>query len=140
MATFKEKLDKKKLKKTERKQKIKFKKAKDLTTQEVTRALNAASMSIDGLQAQVASMRRMIITERAQVIYYTDQALAFCRRETVAVTVIGFADLEDPIKEAYVKKAILELEGDQTTVPHTAGPAGPEGGKLVDAHGKPIIH
>lgn len=140
MATFKEKLEKKKAGKTERKQKIKLKKMKDLTSQEVTRALQAASMSLDGLQAQVASLRRMVITERAQVIYYTDQALAFCRRETVAVTVVNFADLEEPIKEAYVKKAILELEGDQETVQHTPGPAGPPKSKLVDASGKPIIN
>lgn len=140
MATFKEKLEKKKLKKTERKQKIKLTQVKDLTTKEVTRALRAASMSIDNLNIQLSSMRRMVITERAQVIYYTDQALAFCRRETVAITVVNFADLEEPIKEAYVKKAIFELEGDQENVQHTPGPAGPPKSKLVDASGNPIIN
>lgn len=140
MARLKEKLDKEKVDKTERKQKIKLKKLKDLSVAEMTRAMQAASMSIDSLSAQVASMRRMVITERAQVIYYTDQALAFCRRETVAVTVVNFAELEDAIKEAYVKKAIFELEGDQETVQHTPGPAGPPKSKLVDASGKPIIN
>jgi len=140
MAKLKEKLQKEKAAKTERKQKIKFKQVKELTAKETARALRAASMAIDSLNAQCAQMRRMVITERAQVIYYTDQALAFCRRETVAVTVVNFADLDDAIKEAYVKKAILELEGDQETVQHTPGPAGPPKSKLVDAGGRPIIN
>jgi len=81
-----------------------------LTGAEVHRALIAASKAIDRLGAENAGLRRIIVAERAQVIYYTEQALAFAQRKTLDLVLQGFDELADERREEYVKRAIIELE------------------------------
>jgi hypothetical protein len=96
--------------KTQRAKK-KLAEATKLSTAEVTRALAEASKAIDRLGAENAGLRRIIVAERAQVIYYTDQAVAFAERKTLDLALKPFQELNDEQREAFVKRAIVELEG-----------------------------
>jgi uncharacterized membrane protein len=84
---------------------------KKLTQAEIGRAMTEASRAIDRLGAENAGLRRIVVAERAQVIYYTEQAIAFAERKTLDLVLKAFQELTDEQREAYVKRAIVELEG-----------------------------
>lgn len=102
----------------EARQKKKLAAESKMTNAQVRAAMLEASRAIDTLSGEVGSLKRIIIAERAQVIYYTERALAFARRETLDVELVNFADLPDEKKEKYVKQAIEELGSDEGIVPH----------------------
>ena len=89
---------------------------KKMTTQATAAAMEAASKSIDQLIQENTALRRILISERAQVIYYTDKYLAFVKHECLDLVAQGFLELEESLQEPYVKRAIKELN--EGFVPH----------------------
>jgi hypothetical protein len=90
---------------------------KEQTDAQVYFAMEAASDAIDilsadrtRLTAENVALRKIIIGERGEAIYYRDKYLAFVKRECVEFVPIPFRDLPEAEQESYVKKAILELE------------------------------
>lgn len=81
-------------------------------------------MVIDRLGSENAGLRRIIVAERAQVIYYTEQALAFAQRKTLDLALKAFDELADEQREEFVKRAIGELK-DQQQVPVIVDPSAP---------------
>jgi hypothetical protein len=85
---------------------------KKLTSREVARALQEASDAIDRLSAENHQLRRIVVAERAQVIHYTEEALAFAQHKKLDLDVRNFADLLEADREGYIKRAIAELAAD----------------------------
>jgi hypothetical protein len=81
--------------------------------------MQQASNAIDHLTQEVTSLKRIIVAERAQLIYYTERALAFMRREDVSVELTNFSDLPEERKQGYVEQAIRKLGSDQAVIPHS---------------------
>ncbi len=97
------------------------------TTQSAIRlAMHEASKAIDQQTQELAAMRRILIAERAQVIYYTDKYCAAIAKTCVDVQPIPFLDLSEEKQTEYTKRAILELNGDTELAPH-----GSQGAKLI---------
>jgi len=113
-----------------------LKHAKANAFEEINKALSAASEAIDELNQVNLAMRRILISERAQVIYYTEKYRAFVCRECVEVVAIGFLDLSEGQQEKYIKLAVVELQGDAAILPHD-----PEAAKVEESAepGKKII-
>jgi hypothetical protein len=101
----------------EQRQKKKLTATKELTTREVGAAMAEASQAIDHLSQEVQALKRIIVAERAQVIYYTERALAFMKRETAEVTLVNFADLPEDKQQRFVVQAIKELGSDESPSP-----------------------
>jgi hypothetical protein len=100
--------------------------------EEILLAMQEASDAIDQKVQECAALRRIIIAERAQVIYYTEKYRSFAARECVEPFAIGFLDLSEAQQEKYVKLAIQELNVQEGTIPHEAEEAkAPEAGKRV---------
>lgn len=85
---------------------------------ELKRALLEASKALDSQTQELTAMRRILISERAQVIYYTDKYVAFVKHECVDVIAQGFLELDESVQEPYIKRAIEELSSSQGIVPH----------------------
>jgi hypothetical protein len=88
------------------------------TNLEVRRALLEASAALDAQTGELIALRRVVISERAQVIYYSDKYLAFLAHECVDVKAVNFLDLDESVQEPYVKRAIEELSEARGVVPH----------------------
>jgi len=91
------------------------------TDAEVYFAMEAASDAIDTLSAERTrlsdenlALRKIIIGERGEAIYYRDKYLAFIKRECVELVAVPFRDLAEAEQESYIKKAILELECEES--------------------------
>ena len=106
-----------------------LKHATQLAGEEMLAAMEAATLAIDTLQDQTLALRRILISERAQVIYYSGKYQAFVKRECVEVAAVGFLDLDEAEQEKYVKQAVLELKPDEAIEPHEAASA--EMGKKI---------
>lgn len=100
--------------------KKKLRETKAIATRDVKRALMEASKALDRQTQELVALRRIIISERAQIIYYTEKYRAFASRECVELVAIGFLDLTEPQQEHYIKLAVKELNGDASIVPHDA--------------------
>lgn len=112
--------------------KTKLERVKQTSAREMTRAMVEAAKAIDRLTLKEISLRKangalaetvetlkkIIISERAQLIYYTQKALDFMHHKDVSVVLTNFADLPESAQEAYVKKAIAEVGSDSPIVPH----------------------
>jgi len=98
--------------------KKKLRETKAIAASEVKRALMEASKALDRQTQELVALRRIIISERAQIIYYTEKYRAFAARECVEPMAIGFLELTEAQQEHYIKLAIQELNGDATIVPH----------------------
>lgn len=92
-----------------------------LTTNRMqVKAMKAASEAIDRQAQELIALRRILISERAQLIFYTDRCVAYAERRCLDVVVPNFLDQADEVKEAYIKKAALELTQDEAIAPHEA--------------------
>jgi hypothetical protein len=96
----------------------KLRKEKLISAIEIRRAMKEASDAIDSLTQELISLKRILISERAQVIYYSDKYLAFLQRECLDLVAQNFLDLDESLQEPYVKRAIKELSDAQGIVPH----------------------
>lgn len=96
----------------------KYREAKSMARAAVQGAMEQASKAIDELTAEIAAYRRVVIAERAQVIYYTDKYCAVVNRSCLDVQPIPFLDLPEDQQTEYTKKAIFELNGDTELAPH----------------------
>lgn len=107
-------------------------KVQKTSADEVSKAMVEAAKAIDTLTAEKLSLRRanvglydmvqqlkkIIISERAQLIYYTQKALDFMHRKDVSVTLTNFADLSQEQQEEFVKRAVVEVGSDSPIIPH----------------------
>jgi hypothetical protein len=84
----------------------------------IRQAMLEASKAIDEQLQELMAYRRLLISERAQVIYYSDKYLACLSRECLDLVAVNFLDLEESLQEPYVKRAVLELSDAQGIVPH----------------------
>jgi predicted MarR family transcription regulator len=91
---------------------------KSIAATEVKRALMEASKALDRQTQEITALRRIIISERAQIIYYTEKYRSFIARECVELVAIGFLDLSEAQQEHYIKLSIKELNGEASIVPH----------------------
>lgn len=91
---------------------------KKMTAKATAAAMNAASESLDRQLQEIAALKRILISERAQVIYYTDKYLSFVTRNCVELVAKPFLDLPEEAQTGYIKRAIEELSEDRGVVPH----------------------
>ena len=82
------------------------------------RAIVAASRAMDEQTQELISLRRIIISERAQVIFYTDRCIAYAENRCLDVKVPNFLEQPDEVKEGYIRRAVTELSIDAAIVPH----------------------
>ncbi len=100
--------------------KKKLRETKQIAAAEVKRALLEASKALDRQTQEITALRRILISERAQIIYYTEKYRSHVARECVELVAKGFLDLSEEQQTQYIKLAIAELNGDATIVPHDA--------------------
>jgi len=98
----------------------KLRREKALATGEIKRAMAAASQAIDRLTQETQALQRIIIAERAQLIFYTEIALKYARREMLDVAVPNWMAQADQVKESFIKRAVEELSAGAAIVPHDA--------------------
>jgi len=91
---------------------------KQVAAIEIKRAMLEASKALDEQAQELVALKRILISERAQVIFYTDKYEAFLKGECMDVKAVGFLDLDETLQEPYVKRAIVELSDAQGIVPH----------------------
>lgn len=91
---------------------------KKMTTKAVAAAMNAASEALDQRLQEIAALRRILISERAQVIYYTEKYSQFIQGKCFDRVPIGFLELAESEQEVFIKQAIKELSDNQGIVPH----------------------
>lgn len=98
--------------------KRKLREQKNVTAKQVNSALRMAEQAIDQLSAEVTALKRILIAERAQLIFYTDRCVAYAEKRCLDILVPNFLDLADEAREPYIKRAIVELSTDESIVPH----------------------
>lgn len=91
---------------------------KQITTVEVKRALTEASKALDSQTQELVALKRILISERAQVIFYSDKYIACLRGECIDLKPQNFLELEESLQERYVKQAVTELANSNAVVPH----------------------
>jgi hypothetical protein len=116
----------------------KLREAKQVSTATIRKAMNAASEALDRQSQEVIALRRILISERAQVIYYTEKYRSMVMRECLDLVPHGFLDLSEADQEKYIKLAIKELNSDATIVPHDPEAAAAQ--QTSADLGKKIIH
>lgn len=89
-----------------------------ISNKEAKKAIFEASKVMDLQTEEIKALRRILISERAQVIYYTDKYLACLKKECLDLQPVGFLCLPESEQEPYVKRAIEELSDAQGVVPH----------------------
>ncbi len=117
--------------------KRKLRAQKQLTQKEIKQAMLEASNAIDRQAQEIAALKRIIIGERAQLIFYTDKAVAYARGKCLDPMVPNFLDQPEDLKESYIKRAMQELESDQSIVPHD--PEAAQAAKDADQIGRGIV-
>lgn len=105
---------------------------------EIKRAMKEASEALDRQTQELVALRRIIISERAQIIYYTEKYRAHVARECLELVAVGFLDLSEQEQERYITLAIKEMQEGYGLVPHDSEAAAvqEESANL----GKKIIH
>lgn len=111
--------------------KKKLREQKAVTAAEMRRAVNEASKALDQQTGELVAMRRIVISERAQVIYYAEKYRAMVAHECLDLTAVGFLDLTEQQQEKFVKLAVKELHSDEASVPHDPAAAAVEPAKKV---------
>jgi hypothetical protein len=104
---------------------------KKMTTKAVAAAMNAASEALDARLQEIAALKRILISERAQVIYYTDKYQKFTDGKCFDVVAIGFLSLPESEQEIFIKQAIKELSDNQGIVPHDQDAVEPQTEKKI---------
>lgn len=97
--------------------------AKTVAIVEMKRAMREASIALDQQAQEIIALKRILISERAQVIYYTSKYESFIHRACAEVRAVGFLDLPEAEQEVFVKRAVKELSDSQGLVPHDADAA-----------------
>jgi len=100
-------------------------------SEQILQAMQEAMDALDQKSQEAIALRRIIISERAQVIYYTEKYRAHVARECLELSATGFLDLTEEQQEKYVKLAIKELECADGTIPHDPEAAKVEPGKKI---------
>lgn len=97
-----------------------------MANKEAKKAILEAAKALDSQTEEIKALRRILVSERAQVIYYTDKYLACLKKECLDLQAIGFLGLSESEQEPYVKRAIEELSDAQGVVPHDQNARHPE--------------
>jgi hypothetical protein len=114
---------------------------KNATAKEIHNSLVMASQAIDRQTEEIKALRRIIVSERAQLIYMSDMALGYAQRRIVDLTIKNFSDLPEATQQEYVKKAIEELGSDAGMIPHQPGGGVPaETAKEADKGKIKVVH
>lgn len=92
--------------------------AKAQTFVAMKQAMNEASIALDQQTEEINALKRLLISERAQVIYFTDKYVSCLKLKCFDVEPQGFLDLPEAKQEPYVVRAVKELSGAQGIVPH----------------------
>lgn len=87
------------------------------TSFEIRRALTEASKALDESVSELNALRRILISERAQVVYYTEKYRQMVMRECLDVAPRGFLELTEEEQTVFITQAVKELRGD-SMVPH----------------------
>lgn len=98
--------------------KRKLRETKALTAAAIKSAMLAASQSLDSQAQEIIALKRILISERAQVIYYTEKYSQFIQGKCFDRVPIGFLELAESEQEVFIKQAIKELSDNQGIVPH----------------------
>lgn len=98
------------------------------------RGIAAASAALDRQTAELLAYRRIVISERAQVIFYTERCIAYAEHRCLDLKVPNFLDQPEKVKEDYIRRAVQELSLDEAIVPHD-----PEAQKQLADAGKIIL-
>jgi hypothetical protein len=77
---------------------------KKMTTKAVAAAMNAASEALDARLQEIAALKRILISERAQVIYYTDKYQKFTDGKCFDTVAIGFLSCQNPSRKSSSSK------------------------------------
>lgn len=96
----------------------KLQREKAIAAVNVKQAMHEASKALDEQQHEIVALHRILISERAQVIFYSDKYLACLRKECVDPGPVNFLTLDESVQEPYVKRAVQELSDAQGIVPH----------------------
>lgn len=73
------------------------------------KAINAAAGALDEQARELVNLRRIIISERAQVIFYTERCYAYAEHRCLDVVVPDFNQQPEEVREKFIKKAVEEL-------------------------------
>lgn len=94
--------------------------ATQMTAAAVKHAMLEASKAIDEQGQQVAALHRVLISERAQLIYYVEKYRRAVTRESVELAVVPFLELSEAQQEIFIKQAVKELAfgAEPAMVPH----------------------
>lgn len=88
------------------------------TARLTAKAMKAASDTIDAQSQELIALRRILISERAQLIFYTERCLDYAERRCLDLVVPNFMELAEDVQEEFVKRAYTELTGEVR--PHEA--------------------
>lgn len=94
----------------------KLQREKQTAAIEIKRALLEAGKAIDEQTAELITLRRILISERAQVIYYSEKYEKFCKQQCLDLAAVSFLDIPEAEQEAFIKRAVVELSVDKVTV------------------------
>ena len=117
--------------------KRKLRAAKAVSILEMKRAMREASLALDQQNQEIIALKRILIPERAQVIYYTEKYLKFVSRECVDLVATGFLDLPEEEQTAFIQRSVRELSDAQGLVPHDPEAAAAQ--KEMQDTGKKLI-
>lgn len=95
-----------------------LKHATRIAASEVKRAMKSASEALDQQSQQIIALRRLLLSERAQVIYYTEKYRAVVAGECLELVAVGFLDLSEEQQEKYIKLALVETTTGYGIKPH----------------------
>lgn len=73
------------------------------------KAVSAAAEALEDQSRELVNLRRIIISERAQVIFYTERCIAYAEHRCLDVVVPDFNQQPEEIREKFIKKAVEEL-------------------------------
>ena len=117
------------MKKARNNQGRELRKIKRVTALQIKEAMKEASDALDLQSQEIIALKRILISERAQVIYYSDKYLAFLGHECLDLQPMNFLDLPEEQQEPYIKRAVIELSDAQR---HRSARSGPADGPGAD--------
>lgn len=79
------------------------------TINEVRRAMLACSQALDEQIAEIIALKRVVISERAQVIFYSEKYVSCLKHECLDLSPIDFLKLSAEKQEPFVRRAAEEL-------------------------------
>ena len=75
------------------------------------KAMKAASLALDQQSQELIALRRILISERAQLIFYTERCIAYAEHRCLDLVVPDFMKMPEEVQEEFVKRAAIELAG-----------------------------